>query len=236
MSPTVSGPFSSGPWLLGRAGQGGGAAARPSLVARSRNFGTLILGTNAQHVNHAHHAPRGKPAEVAPLPPFSHATSRRMRRDHRCRRLRTARLASSFPRLWLHRRAPSPAFRNLPGSEARRPPGLAGASTRPIRFALHVFIKAKCSHFPPVSYVSPRKRAQRTFELLNLGLKDPLPWNYHGACPDKIETNYCDARVQVTEDIREWDCEFVSRLPFQSLKPSRCRYPWTISPLVPWRG
>ncbi|CRK18311.1 hypothetical protein BN1723_002452, partial [Verticillium longisporum] len=29
-------------------------------------------------------------------------------------------------------------------------------------------------------YVSPRKRAQRTFELLNLGLRNPLPWQAHG--------------------------------------------------------
>lgn len=78
--------------------------------------------------------------------------------------------------------------------------------------------KTKCSHLLRASYVSPRKRAQRTFELLNLGIKDPLPWNYHGACPDKLETNHCNARVQVTEDVREWDCEFVLHLPLQSLK------------------
>ncbi|KAK8067837.1 phosphoglycerate mutase family protein [Apiospora saccharicola] len=54
-------------------------------------------------------------------------------------------------------------------------------------------------------YVSPRTRAQRTFELLNLGIKDPLPWKAHGATPDKIEGNACEARVEVTQDIREWD-------------------------------
>ncbi|KAK8099411.1 Phosphoglycerate mutase [Apiospora kogelbergensis] len=54
-------------------------------------------------------------------------------------------------------------------------------------------------------YVSPRTRAQRTFELLNLGIKDPLPWEAHGAKPDKIEGNACEARVEVTQDIREWD-------------------------------
>ena len=51
------------------------------------------------------------------------------------------------------------------------------------------------------SYVSPRKRAQRTLELLNLGID--LPWQQHGDRPDKgLE---CDAMVQVTEDIKEWD-------------------------------
>ncbi|RWA14150.1 hypothetical protein EKO27_g951 [Xylaria grammica] len=62
---------------------------------------------------------------------------------------------------------------------------------------------------PPGSgpgYVSPRKRAQRTFELLNLGIKDPLPWHEHGQKPtDKPATDDCNARVEVTEAIREWD-------------------------------
>ncbi|KAJ9635457.1 Sedoheptulose 1,7-bisphosphatase [Coniosporium apollinis] len=52
-------------------------------------------------------------------------------------------------------------------------------------------------------YVSPRKRAQRTLELLNLGCKDPMPWqkdqHYESAHP---RTN---AKITVTEDIREWD-------------------------------
>ncbi|KAK1781311.1 histidine phosphatase superfamily [Copromyces sp. CBS 386.78] len=52
-------------------------------------------------------------------------------------------------------------------------------------------------------YVSPRKRAQRTFELLNLGFQGPLPWERHGKCESKAVP--CDAKVEVTEDIREWD-------------------------------
>ncbi|GAB1312286.1 Sedoheptulose 1,7-bisphosphatase [Madurella fahalii] len=52
-------------------------------------------------------------------------------------------------------------------------------------------------------YVSPRRRAQRTLELLNLVAKDQLPWEAHGepAC----EGPACEARIEVTEDIREWD-------------------------------
>ncbi|KAJ9155662.1 Sedoheptulose 1,7-bisphosphatase [Pleurostoma richardsiae] len=52
-------------------------------------------------------------------------------------------------------------------------------------------------------YVSPRKRAQRTFELLNLGIKGPLPWHAHG--DTELPGLACDARIEVTEDIREWD-------------------------------
>ncbi|KAK8142558.1 hypothetical protein G3M48_008594 [Beauveria asiatica] len=53
-------------------------------------------------------------------------------------------------------------------------------------------------------YVSPRKRAQRTFELLNLGLPEgALPWKAHGAHP--CEGIRCAATVQVIDDIREWD-------------------------------
>lgn len=55
----------------------------------------------------------------------------------------------------------------------------------------------------PCRYVSPRKRAQRTFELLNLGLKHPLPWTAHGKRDG--EGLSCEAEVEVTEDIREWD-------------------------------
>ncbi|KAH0497296.1 hypothetical protein TgHK011_004611 [Trichoderma gracile] len=52
-------------------------------------------------------------------------------------------------------------------------------------------------------YVSPRKRAQRTFELLNLGISGPLPWHPHGtSVGGGLE---CNAKVEVTEDIREWD-------------------------------
>lgn len=54
------------------------------------------------------------------------------------------------------------------------------------------------------SYVSPRKRAQRTFELLNLGLSRPLPWTPHGDTPDGTGLQ-CEAEVEVTDYIREWD-------------------------------
>ncbi|ERS98337.1 phosphoglycerate mutase [Sporothrix schenckii 1099-18] len=54
-------------------------------------------------------------------------------------------------------------------------------------------------------YVSPRKRAQRTFELLNLGLNEPLPWQQHGDVDEADSSRACNARVEVTEAVREWD-------------------------------
>ncbi|KAL9488209.1 hypothetical protein ACSS6W_000486 [Trichoderma asperelloides] len=52
-------------------------------------------------------------------------------------------------------------------------------------------------------YVSPRKRAQRTFELLNIGVSEPLPWQPHGGSAGGGLK--CGATVEITEDIREWD-------------------------------
>ncbi|MCJ1326498.1 hypothetical protein MMC10_003162 [Thelotrema lepadinum] len=52
-------------------------------------------------------------------------------------------------------------------------------------------------------YVSPRKRAQRTLELLHLGCHDRLPWNTE--VNDSIKDSIGNAEVQITEDIREWD-------------------------------
>ncbi|KAF7193973.1 Sedoheptulose 1,7-bisphosphatase [Pseudocercospora fuligena] len=52
-------------------------------------------------------------------------------------------------------------------------------------------------------YVSPRKRAQRTLELLGLGCKDPIPWQEHGTQEETAHAT--DAKIEVTESIREWD-------------------------------
>jgi broad specificity phosphatase PhoE len=54
-------------------------------------------------------------------------------------------------------------------------------------------------------YVSPRKRAQRTVELLNLGCAQPLPWSgSHPEDHDEVGAR-SEARVEVTESVREWD-------------------------------
>lgn len=52
-------------------------------------------------------------------------------------------------------------------------------------------------------YVSPRRRAQRTLELLGLCCAEKFPWQDERTHQDEeIRTN---AKVQVTGDIREWD-------------------------------
>ena len=49
--------------------------------------------------------------------------------------------------------------------------------------------------------MSPRSRARRTLELLDIGCRDKLPWqDTHTPCDIRTE-----AKVQVTQDIREWD-------------------------------
>ncbi|KLJ11610.1 2,3-bisphosphoglycerate-dependent phosphoglycerate mutase [Blastomyces silverae] len=50
-------------------------------------------------------------------------------------------------------------------------------------------------------YVSPRHRARRTLELLEIGCKEPLPWlQERQKTPSRTE-----ARVEITDAIREWD-------------------------------
>ncbi|TEY73039.1 hypothetical protein BOTCAL_0084g00180 [Botryotinia calthae] len=52
-------------------------------------------------------------------------------------------------------------------------------------------------------YVSPRKRAQRTLELLEVGCAEKLPWEERRKHAENgIRTS---AKVEITEDIREWD-------------------------------
>ncbi|KAF2083360.1 phosphoglycerate mutase-like protein [Saccharata proteae CBS 121410] len=57
-------------------------------------------------------------------------------------------------------------------------------------------------------YVSPRKRAQRTLELLSLGCTDPMPWEKHGEAPSSDAAGHhfrTSAKIEVTDAIREWD-------------------------------
>ncbi|KAL2136809.1 hypothetical protein VTI74DRAFT_1023 [Chaetomium olivicolor] len=62
-----------------------------------------------------------------------------------------------------------------------------------------LIVPSKLAHI----YVSPRRRAQRTLELLNLKYKRQLPWEAHGE--PLCQGLPCEADVEVTEDIREWD-------------------------------
>lgn len=52
-------------------------------------------------------------------------------------------------------------------------------------------------------YVSPRRRAQRTLELLGLCCAEKFPWQEERThSNEQVRTN---AKVQITDDIREWD-------------------------------
>ncbi|MCJ1251387.1 hypothetical protein MMC30_008620 [Trapelia coarctata] len=61
-----------------------------------------------------------------------------------------------------------------------------------------LIVPSKIAHI----YVSPRHRAQRTLELLDLGCHDKLPWQAQHVGKSDLKNK---AKVQVTEDIREWD-------------------------------
>ncbi|RMJ22174.1 Phosphoglycerate mutase [Aspergillus sp. HF37] len=53
-------------------------------------------------------------------------------------------------------------------------------------------------------YVSPRTRAQQTLELLRLGCKERLPWTEERRSLEE-EPMRTEARVEVTEAVREWE-------------------------------
>ncbi|KAL1623662.1 Sedoheptulose 1,7-bisphosphatase [Neofusicoccum ribis] len=76
-------------------------------------------------------------------------------------------------------------------------------------------------------YVSPRKRAQRTLELLSLGCAERMPWQ-HDAAGDAIRTH---ARVEVTDRIREWDYgdyEGLTSAQIREQRAQRGEGPWDI--------
>ncbi|KAJ9631973.1 Sedoheptulose 1,7-bisphosphatase [Taxawa tesnikishii (nom. ined.)] len=52
--------------------------------------------------------------------------------------------------------------------------------------------------------IVPKNLAHMTLELLNLGVKEPMPWLK--SPPEHADANpRCPAKVEVTESIREWD-------------------------------
>jgi probable phosphoglycerate mutase len=53
-------------------------------------------------------------------------------------------------------------------------------------------------------YVSPRTRAQRTLELLEIGCRERLPWTEKRKSENE-EPIRTGAKVEVTEAVREWD-------------------------------
>jgi len=78
-------------------------------------------------------------------------------------------------------------------------------------------------------YVSPRRRAQHTLELLELGCREKLPWEEQRKHSDAdIRTN---AKVQITEDIREWDYgdyEGITSPQIREQRKKEGKGPWDI--------
>ncbi|KAI9657479.1 MAG: hypothetical protein M1821_003161 [Bathelium mastoideum] len=68
-------------------------------------------------------------------------------------------------------------------------------------------------------YVSPRHRAQRTFELLGVAPRCALPWTRHGA-PHEPHCS-ADANIEITNDIREWDYGDYEGLTSKTIREDR---------------
>ncbi|CAI6339530.1 unnamed protein product [Periconia digitata] len=71
-------------------------------------------------------------------------------------------------------------------------------------------------------YVSPRHRAQRTLELLNIGCKDRFPWSSKSSTtnPDPLNIR-TSASIQITPQIREWDYGDYEGLTSPQIRKSR---------------
>ncbi|KAL4757981.1 histidine phosphatase family protein [Aspergillus foveolatus] len=79
-------------------------------------------------------------------------------------------------------------------------------------------------------YVSPRTRAQRTLELLEIGCRERLPWTEKrkAEADEPIRT---EAKVEVTEAIREWDYgayEGLTSKQIRELRAERGEGSWDI--------
>lgn len=82
----------------------------------------------------------------------------------------------------------------------------------------------------PTSYVSPRTRAQRTLELLEIGCKERLPWTEQRKS-EKEEPIRTEATVEITEAIREWDYgdyEGLTSKQIRELREKNGEGPWDI--------
>jgi sedoheptulose-bisphosphatase len=77
-------------------------------------------------------------------------------------------------------------------------------------------------------FVSPRSRAQKTLELLDLGCHDPYPWQ---VTHEQSSTTRTDAKVTVTPDIREWDYGEYEGVTSEEIRKRRAEQglgPWDI--------
>ncbi|KAF2116857.1 histidine phosphatase superfamily [Lophiotrema nucula] len=70
-------------------------------------------------------------------------------------------------------------------------------------------------------YVSPRRRAQRTLELLNLGCRERYPWHPKSGEADHSLDIRTNANIEVTPAIREWDYGDYEGLTSAQIRKSR---------------
>lgn len=68
--------------------------------------------------------------------------------------------------------------------------------------------------------MSPRKRAQRTLELLEIGCKERLPWKETRKTEEE-EPIRTEAKVEITEQVREWDYGEYEGLKSSEIKEQR---------------
>jgi len=82
-------------------------------------------------------------------------------------------------------------------------------------------------------YVSPRRRAQRTLELLDVGCREKLPWleQHAHADDDHGDGIRTEAKVQITDEIREWDYgdyEGITSPQIREMRKKAGEKPWDI--------
>ena len=79
-------------------------------------------------------------------------------------------------------------------------------------------------------YVSPRARAQRTLELLEIGCRERVPWNEARRTEDE-EPIRTEAKVEITEAVREWDYgdyEGLTSKQIREMRRENGEGPWDI--------
>lgn len=77
--------------------------------------------------------------------------------------------------------------------------------------------------------MSPRRRAQRTLELLDIGCREKLPWQERREHTE--ESIRTEAKVEITEDIREWDYgeyEGITSAQIREMREKEGKGPWDI--------
>ncbi|KAJ5305782.1 hypothetical protein PENANT_c015G06634 [Penicillium antarcticum] len=79
-------------------------------------------------------------------------------------------------------------------------------------------------------FVSPRTRAQRTLELLEIGCRERLPWNEQRKSEEE-EAIRTEAKVEITDAVREWDYgdyEGLTSKQIREMRAERGEGPWNI--------